>query len=404
MGHLTDPNIALQTRVGNTVIDFGQVGQSFTNSLLALGQAKRASEASEREAQLAPFRQQLLQAQVSQQQQTTQVQGQQAQRDQVLANAGRAVDAFKRNDIQGVQQSIAQAFAGHPDIQQQQLAEFQADPQRYINRAQDLLTRASAGQGTAAQREFAELSAGLSAEDLDRARRVELGLSPRATGSAAQTIARTGTAQDVAASQAIIKSAEAGATEEAKQTQQLAFKPRIAKAVALAKAEATARGETLTNLNQMKAALPGLNDVISQLRELAPIATSTLGGRGFDFFIKEAGFGSTKGADARAKFIAVINNQVLPLLKPTFGAAFTVEEGKELKATMGDPNATPSQKMEQLDAFIAQKVRSIETAERELGVQETTLLPGLPAGSTDNGDGTFTLPTGERVRAKSGNP
>lgn len=356
MGHLTDPNLALQTRVGNTVLDLGQVGQSFTNSLIGLGNAQRAAQASEREAQLAPLREQLLQAQVSQ-----------SQQQQVLTNAGRAVDAFKRGDIQGVQQSIARAFPD-PAMQQQQLAQFQADPQTYINRAQDLLTRATAGQGTAAQREFAELTVDLSAEDLDRARRVELGLSPRATGSAAQTIARTGTTQDVAASQAIIKGAEAGATEEAKQTQQLAFKPRIAKAVALAKAEASRKGEVLSNIGQMKAALPGLTDVMEQLKELAPVATSTLAGRGFDLFVKEAGFGSTKGADARAKFIAVINNQVLPLLKPTFGAAFTVEEGKELKATMGDPNATPSQKIEQLNAFIAQKIRDIESAERELGV------------------------------------
>lgn len=164
MGHLTDPNIALQTRVGNTVLDLGQVGQSFTNSLIGLGQAKRAAQASEREAQLAPLRQQLLQQEVTQgqaqaplQQQLLQAEvtgaqqvnvqaRQEAERTNTLLNAGRAVDAFKRRDIQGVQQSIAQAFAGHPDIQQQQLAEFQADPQRYINRAQDLLTRARGPQ------------------------------------------------------------------------------------------------------------------------------------------------------------------------------------------------------------------------------------------------------------------
>jgi len=145
--------------------------------------------------------------------------------------------------------------------------------------------------------------------------------------------------------------------------------------VALAQKEADARGEALTELSRSKAALPGLRDTVAQLKELAPIATSTLGGRVFDTVIKEAGFGSTEGANARAKFISIVNNQVLPLLKPTFGAAFTVREGETLKATMGDPNATPAQKIEQLNAFIDQKVRDIETSQREV---EQTSIPAAP--------------------------
>ena len=57
---------------------------------------------------------------------------------------------------------------------------------------------------------------------------------------------------------------------------------------------------------------------------------------------------------------------MLPLLKETFGAAFTATEGESLKATMGDPDAAPEEKMAQLDAFIAQKLRDIETKERQL--------------------------------------
>jgi len=86
----------------------------------------------------------------------------------------------------------------------------------------------------------------------------------------------------------------------------------------------------------------------------------------FDFAVKQTGFGSTKGATSRVKFIAIVNNQVLPLLKETFGAAFTAQEGEALKATMGDPDASPEEKMAQLDAFIAQKTRDIETRERQL--------------------------------------
>ena len=65
----------------------------------------------------------------------------------------------------------------------------------------------------------------------------------------------------------------------------------------------------------------------------------------------------------------------LPLLKPTFGAAFTVAEGESLKATMGDPNATPEEKMAQLDAFIEQKMRTIGTKRRELGIVTDEATP-----------------------------
>lgn len=154
-----------------------------------------------------------------------------------------------------------------------------------------------------------------------------------------------------------------GEKEAKKLSAQLKLKPQIEKAVVEAKAIAANRGEAFTELSQAKAALPGLTTAVDNLKELALVATSTFGGRVFDTAVRESGFGATKGATARAKFIAIVNNQVLPLLKPTFGAAFTVQEGEALKATMGDPDASPQEKMAQLDAFIAQKMRDIETKE-----------------------------------------
>jgi len=165
----------------------------------------------------------------------------------------------------------------------------------------------------------------------------------------------------------------AGAKEEGKLKKELQFKPQIQKAVALAQAEAAERGEVLNDLKRAEAALPGLKNAVGQLRELAPIATSTIGGKIFDQAVKQTGFGSTKGATARKKFIAIVNNQVLPLLKPTFGAAFTVQEGEALRATMGDPDSTPEEKMAQLDAFIDQKMRDIQTKQSQLGVESTQL-------------------------------
>lgn len=158
-------------------------------------------------------------------------------------------------------------------------------------------------------------------------------------------------------------------------------KAAIETAVKLAQADATSRGETLTDLARSQAALPGLRDVVGKLKELAPIVTSTIAGKLFDVAVKEFGFGSTTGANARAKFISIIDNQVLPLLKATFGAAFTVKEGESLKATLGDPDASPTQKIEQINSFIEGKVREIQGKQRELGGEVTSteeLTTGQP--------------------------
>lgn len=143
---------------------------------------------------------------------------------------------------------------------------------------------------------------------------------------------------------------------------------KIRKSIKLAESQAKAEGETFTDYKRAQAALPNLKVVVGKLADLAPIATNTIGGKLFDTASKELGFGSTKGANARAKFIAVIDNQILPLLRQTFGAAFTVQEGERLRATLGDPDATPGQKIEQLNAFIEAKILELGTKEQELSL------------------------------------
>lgn len=154
-------------------------------------------------------------------------------------------------------------------------------------------------------------------------------------------------------------------SKEGEYKQQAKWKPKIEALVTEAKAKAKERGEALTDYNIAKAAMPGLLESVAELRELGMMATYTIAGRSWDAIVRESGFGATEGATARAKFIAIINNQVLPLLKATFGAAFTEREGETLKATMGDPNATPEEKMAQLDAFIELKYRTMEAKHRQ---------------------------------------
>ena len=266
-------------------------------------------------------------------------------------------------DARGGDSSDTRAIMALPF--EQQNIEFQDA----INQVADLSNALPADQQA-----FQSLIGGFSAEDQEAARRIKAGLNPRATGSAAQTIAGSGTVEDVAGvEQRLAESKSAGAAiGEAKQANIVAkAKSTIAKAVQAATIDAKSKGETLSELNKANASLPGLKSVVDELKNLAPLATSTISGNGFDFMAKEFGFGATKGATAKANFVSVINNQVLPLLKQTFGAAFTKAEGDELKKTMGDPDASPEEKIVQLNSFIEGKYREIQAKERELG-QEVT--------------------------------
>jgi hypothetical protein len=169
----------------------------------------------------------------------------------------------------------------------------------------------------------------------------------------------------------------AGGKETAKLKAQEKLLPKVRAAIKLAESEAVGRGETLSTLNKAKAALPGLKEVTNRLKTLSEVATYSLGGRGWDALVRESGFGSTKGATARSTMTAIVNNQVLPLLRDTFGSAFTEKEGESLRATILDVNLPPEQRAATIDAFIEQKVRNIETMERELsdypGVSEADI-------------------------------
>ncbi len=138
------------------------------------------------------------------------------------------------------------------------------------------------------------------------------------------------------------------------------MKPKIQAAVKAAELKAKEEGEILGEYGRAQAAMPGLKEVVNKLTTLSDVATYTLGGQAFDTVVKELGFGATEGATARAKIESLVNNQILPLLRDTFGAQFTEKEGEQLRKTMMDINAAPSQKKEILNSFIEQKMRDLE--------------------------------------------
>lgn len=219
---------------------------------------------------------------------------------------------------------------------------------------------------------------------------IELGLLPRAgTVTKDERLAKDkDLTTDVATSQAEIEAAK----ETAKLTAQKGLLPGIRAAIKLAEKNAVAEGETFTSLNRAKAALPGLKEVTEKLKSLADVATFTTAGKLINLASKELGFGATKGATARSTMRAVVDNQVLPLLRETFGAAFTKAEGDTLRNTLLDPDTTPDQMKATLDAFIEQKVRNIETKERELGLS-------LPEGVTED-DIETTMQANNMTRAQ----
>lgn len=126
-------------------------------------------------------------------------------------------------------------------------------------------------------------------------------------------------------------------------------------------------GEAEALYSSMTSKMPGLRQVADRLDTLSEEATYTLAGRTWDEARKQFGADPRAAAAARAEYEAVIDNQILPLLRDTFGAQFTVVEGERLRDTLGDPNMSPVEKKAVLKAFIDQKERDIEALATRTG-------------------------------------
>lgn len=132
-----------------------------------------------------------------------------------------------------------------------------------------------------------------------------------------------------------------------------------ARVVAEGRAQGAADVASQSEVAEMQRNLPGLQTVVDQLYDLSNTATFTRAGRLRDDARRALGLPAGQGAIDRAAYIAIVDNQILPLLRQTFGAAFTAKEGETLRATLGDPNASPEEKHAKLEAFIAQKERDL---------------------------------------------
>jgi hypothetical protein len=147
-------------------------------------------------------------------------------------------------------------------------------------------------------------------------------------------------------------------------------------------AAAKAKGEDVAQLESMDSKMEGLETVVERLGELSEGATYTYAGRARDELRKQLGMEPTDAAVARAEYIAMVDNQVLPLLRDTFGAAFTQKEGETLRATLGDPNKSPAEKQAVLTAFIEQKRRDLSALEKRTGGDADTSADAPKGGNT----------------------
>ena len=142
--------------------------------------------------------------------------------------------------------------------------------------------------------------------------------------------------------------------------------PEVRSDQALAAKVGADSGTAINELAAADASMPGLVKSVERLKEIGKTATYTLGGQVYNYARQQTGYSPSEGAKGRATYIAHVKNNVLPLLRQTFGAAFTVAEGDSLLATLGDPNMHPDEKNAVLDAFIENKRRDLETKRRRV--------------------------------------
>lgn len=246
------------------------------------------------------------------------------------------------------------------------------------------------GLGTG-ERFFNNLTSDLTDEEKDQARRIELGLSPRA-GTITGTERIVGD-EDLSDRVVTFEGDKAGAKEEATLEAQLEIAPMIADAKAQSAVVGADRGDDIVKLKFLDANMPNIETTVNKLNDLNEIATYTKGGLIVDEGFRQLGWKVPEGATARAQAKSLINTTILPLLKPTFGAAFTEQEGEKLLLTWGDDKASPEEKKMALEGMMMSVRLQGETLRRKLGKKAPEQAQGDQVETTQRDRSAATLMT-----------
>lgn len=225
---------------------------------------------------------------------------------------------------------------------------------RYLSKEQVGILQGKDPNATAAQRERAELIKQASSDDpvVAKSARIALGLDPRATGSAQQTIAERGTAEEVAKVAETIE----GGKEQGKLMAQLKLEPQVKAAVQTASLAAQAEADSLAEKKSNDAAWKvyelGLTNLADSLGK-----TATGPGIG----LLPALTSEAQTADGAVALMA-------PLLKQIFRTSgegtFTDQDQKMLMAmvpTRSDSPEARKSKLSAIDSVIRAKLKQGES-------------------------------------------
>jgi len=147
----------------------------------------------------------------------------------------------------------------------------------------------------------------------------------------------------------------------------LVMQPKIEYEKQVSSLKGKSMGEDIVSFDSLVAAYPALTDATDRLKDLAKVATYTKAGRSVDWIKRQSGLNVGTPAEAAASMANIVSVEILPQLKPTFGAAFTVEEGNWLKSTMGDLNSSPEEKLAQINARVRGWNNQLKTLSRSTG-------------------------------------
>lgn len=369
---MVDTRIPLMGRQG----DFTSIIPLYQQARLAQQQIQQG----EQQIQQGPIRQQILQQQADQQQFEQQQARQDALTRSVVRGAALVKPYIDNDDYAGAMKALEQRRANlkmagvNTDNTDQAIELLQTDQQQFKNSVDTLVNfgtqagilKQDAQAPTAAQREYAQLTQGLSEEEQDKARRIKLGLEPRATGSAAITTATTeGLTEQVAASESTIKGQTTAASETAKLKTQFELKPEVEAAVttAIARAKQNVALEEKDRSNAR--ALTVYDTAITGLAEaLGETVTGPLAG------LAPALFANQQIADGAVAAMA-------PILKDLFRTAgegtFTDQDQKlllDMIPTRKDLPKAREAKLKNIDAIVRAKLAAQQPAAQQPAAQQ----------------------------------
>jgi len=220
-------------------------------------------------------------------------------------------------------------------------------------------------------KEFRGLTEGLSAQDKEKARRIELGLDARAIGSSAITTATQGLTNTVAQSEGVIEGAKAGSKENAELDARLEKLPTLRTNVTNAE-EVTKGSVARRDLYKTQGLAAAEN--VPTLRRAIDLQDAINTGGGTNAIRKMANYLGVASQD-EGELNSLFGQNILGQLKSTFG---------------GNPTEGEREALEQAQASFSQtgKINS-KLLKNALKLAESKIERGRRAAAADNDDATL---------------